>query len=459
MSFIDRDRLRNSFTEAMSDMYQSEVPQYGLLLDIVASVNLQEMTANPNKVAQVERAYSCGRIAKERHGAIRIGKAEELNNLRRLFALLGMFPVGYYDLGVAGIPVHSTAFRPLSNSALSSNPFRIFTSLLRVDLIDEPKLRQHAENQLRRRTIFSPRLMALIEQAESQGGMPAHGEQEFIKEALEVFRWHDKAMVDADLYKELLASHGLIADIVSFKGPHINHLTPATLNIDTVQTKMPSRGIEAKAVIEGPPMRQCPILLRQTSFKALSETIYFPNPRSGFDAGTHTARFGEIEQRGIALTPKGMALYNKLLMAVRSTILPKPDGSNAREYTAALMAGFEEFPDSYQELREADLAYFKYSVVDKNHSNSSRSLKSLNDLIAGGYIRYDPIIYEDFLPVSAAGIFQSNLASSKKNQFTDNKSNQVEFEKALGAPVSDPFELYQSLQDSSIEECMKYFTR
>ncbi len=29
--------------------------------------------------------------------------------------------------------------------------------------------------------------------------------------------------------------------------------------------------------------------------------------------GTHTARFGEIEQRGVALTPKGRQIYDELL--------------------------------------------------------------------------------------------------------------------------------------------------
>jgi len=46
-----------------------------------------------------------------------------------------------------------------------------------------------------------------------------------------------------------------------------------------------------KAVIEGPPHREWPILLRQTSFKALEELICF----AGDTQGTHTARFGEVE--------------------------------------------------------------------------------------------------------------------------------------------------------------------
>jgi hypothetical protein len=36
-------------------------------------------------------------------------------------------------------------------------------------------------------------------------------------------------------------------------------------------------------------------------FQALEEPVLF----AGEHKGTHTARFGEIEQRGVALTPKG----------------------------------------------------------------------------------------------------------------------------------------------------------
>ncbi|RNK48461.1 2-oxoadipate dioxygenase/decarboxylase family protein, partial [Xanthomonas vasicola] len=75
------------------------------------------------------------------HGAIRVATAAELATLRRLFAVMGMQPVGYYDLSVAGVPVHSTAFRPIDEAALSANPFRVFTSLLRLELIEDAALR------------------------------------------------------------------------------------------------------------------------------------------------------------------------------------------------------------------------------------------------------------------------------------------------------------------------------
>jgi hypothetical protein len=41
--------------------------------------------------------------------------------------------------------------------------------------------------------------------------------------------------------------------VVAFKGPHINHLTPRTLDIDAIQVGMPAKGIPPKAVVEGPP--------------------------------------------------------------------------------------------------------------------------------------------------------------------------------------------------------------
>ncbi|NHW78255.1 2-oxoadipate dioxygenase/decarboxylase family protein, partial [Escherichia coli] len=71
----------------------------------------------------------------------------------------------------------------------------------------------------------------------------------------------------------------------------------------------PECGITPKTLIEGPPRREVPILLRQTSFKALEEQVLFVDEKQG----THTARFGEIEQRGVALTPKGRRLYDELL--------------------------------------------------------------------------------------------------------------------------------------------------
>jgi uncharacterized glyoxalase superfamily metalloenzyme YdcJ len=65
-------------------------------------------------------------------------------------------------------------------------------------------------------------------------------------------------------------------------------------------------------------------------------------------------------------------------------------------------------------------------------------------------------LYEDFLPVSAAGIFQSNLATSN-TLLPLLKSSQQVFEDALGEPVIDFFVLYADQQQQSIDLCLRFF--
>ncbi len=443
---IGADEIRTRFARAMSDMYRQEVPQYGALTELVARVNARVLQGDPALKARLEATGSLARLDVERHGAIRLGTAAELATMRRLFAVMGMVPVGYYDLSVAGIPVHSTAFRPVDEVALGRNPFRVFTSLLRLDLIADAGLRAEAERILAARRIFTPGVLALIGQWEDEGGLADAQADLFVREALETFRWHREATVSAATYRRLHDAHRLIADVVCFKGPHINHLTPRTLDIDAAQAEMPSYGMRAKDVIEGPPRRACPILLRQTSFAALEEPILFLGEGHAGEDGCHTARFGEIEQRGVALTPKGRALYDRLLRAARD------DGPKDVPYGVRLERAFMQFPDTEDALRGQELAYFRYDLVGAAILPPGLSADApIEDMVRAGVVVATPITYEDFLPVSAAGIFRSNLGGGGGADYAVS-ADRAGFETALGAEVLDECALYAGLQDRSIAD-------
>jgi len=420
-------------------MYRDEVPAYGTLIQLVSDINSQVLQSDRNLKSSLDISDGLDRLSQERHGAIRLGSAAELKTMARIFSVMGMFPVGYYDLAAAGIPVHSTAFRPVSSDALAINPFRMFTSVLRLELIQDESLRELATGIIDSREIFSPSCISLLEKAEADSGLDESDANSFVIAAVETFRWHEQANVSQAIYKDLLGSHRLVADIVSFKGPHINHLTPRTLDIDLAHQTMPQHGIDPKETIEGPPQRDCPILLRQTSFKALEENVNFVDEDSSVSLGSHTARFGEIEQRGIALTPKGRTLYDKLL--------DKAKGTDSGDYLENLESAFKEFPDNWGELRKQGLAYFQYSVEENNAVPITE--ENLEDLIDRSVVRFDPIIYEDFLPVSAAGIFQSNLGNDAAQTYAESSSQQ-DFEIALGKPLRDPFELYEKIQNNSV---------
>lgn len=449
-TYLPSAEIRDRFSKAMSEMYQTEVPKYGKLLDLVEKVNRETLERDPALAERLTSHNELQRISVERHGAIRVGTGEELAMLRRLFAVMGMVPVGYYDLSEAGVPVHSTAFRPTNESELAQNPFRIFTSLLRLELIENLELRERAAAILAKREIFTDGARELIKRHEDQGGLTGKQAERFIAEALETFRWHKNATVDIDTYQTLHDEHRLIADVVCFRGPHINHLTPRTLDIDAAQCYMFEVDMNPKAVIEGPPRRNCPILLRQTSFKALEETIYF----SGQRHGSHAARFGEIEQRGIALTAEGRALYDRLLSKSRKDTA----GLGHEAHQHVLSEVFSDFPDEEKTLRQHGLAYFEYRPTDTGRNARNVGADNIETLIEKGLITAHPIIYEDFLPVSAAGIFQSNLGDGYNGAYSKN-ANRDAFEAALGVSVEDELELYADRERTSIATTLKILSR
>ncbi|KAJ5248343.1 MAG: DUF1338 family protein [Kocuria palustris] len=451
-------KIRHAFSRAMSAMYASEVPLYGRLLSLVSHVNKTTLEQDSSLRQRLEATDDLDRIDMERHGAIRVGTPAELHSVRRVLQVMNMLPTGFYDLTAAGVPVYATCFRPHSASELSKNPFRLFVSLLQLHLITDEKLRTIATETLARRQIFSDRMYELLDICERYGGLTDAEAEEFVQEARDSFRWHASAAVPYDDYMRLLRDNSVLADIVAFRSPHINHLTPRTLDIDEVQSDMLNQGIPLKEYVEGPPKRKCPILLRQTSFKAIEEAIEFPNgnkcdPRVLPTAvsGYHTARFGEVEQRGVALTIKGRQMYDSMLQSALQ------DGITAAHGDAYSLK-FARFPDSWEELRAEGLAWFQYRVDwDKLQSSETPKSDDLEYLIRSGYVVYEPIVYEDFLPISAAGIFQSNLAKPGTTNGGSPKmvpcSNRREFELALGVATMDEMILYKNIQDESLLKC------
>jgi uncharacterized glyoxalase superfamily metalloenzyme YdcJ len=101
-------------------------------------------------------------------------------------------------------------------------------------------------------------------------------------------------------------------------------------------------------------------LLRQTSFKALEEPVLF----AGEHLGTHTARFGEIEQRGVALTQKGRELYDRLLAEAGT-------GKDNLTHQLHLQEVFRAFPDSEMLLRRQGLAWFRYRLTPSGEAHRS----------------------------------------------------------------------------------------
>ncbi|TLS21362.1 uncharacterized protein PpBr36_10226 [Pyricularia pennisetigena] len=458
---VQPDELRAAFAMAMSQMYKNEVPLYGDLMRIVQGVNKTVLERSSDEPPSPD---ALDQLTMERHGAIRLGKASELRTVRRIFALLGMHPVGYYDLSAAGLPMHATCFRAPDSGSLRRNPFRVFTTLLRPDLIRSEEARRLALELLSRRNLFSDELMRMLDRAEDQDGIPVEQADVFIREAMQIFRWAPVAASTLAEYRTLREQHPILADIACFQTAHINHLTPRTLDIGMTQSAMLGEGMAVKDRIEGPPPRKCQILLRQTSFLALEEAIRFKSDRApeqeaaaNLVSASHKARFGEIEERGAAVTPQGRRLYDELL----EEALAGSAGKSIPEIDAAMAEAFLKYPDEWDELCARGLVYYEYRLGSRKPGTHDAvplgqvAEADVERLVGRGLLERVPITYEDFLPFSAAGIFQSNLPQDGKQEpaqkeVVEPSPDHVGMEKALGSAIINPDGLYEEVQRKSL---------
>jgi uncharacterized glyoxalase superfamily metalloenzyme YdcJ len=446
MSFVTQTELRGRLARTLSDLYGAEVPAYTTLLDVAQQVNLDYQAANPDSA---ETFGSIERVTAERHGAIRVGSPVELAQVAVVFGAAGMFPVNFYDLRDAKpnpIPVVSTAFRPTDRAELAKNPFRVFTSLLVPE--DRRFFTEDLEAELKafiaRRVLFPPRLLELARESTLQGGLDEAAAAEYLELTAAAFALADDP-VDREWYDRLEAISSVAADIGGVSSTHINHLTPRVLDIDELYKRMEERGIKMIDSIQGPPRWDGPdVLLRQTSFKALSEPRLFTESDGSTRTGELRVRFGEVEARGIALTPIGRNHYDSMMRLTddRQAQTGRPRAEVAREVWS------ENCPANDRELILADHAYFTFHA-ERVAGAVPRDLAGLLD---GGWLRAEPIVYEDFLPRSAAGIFASNLSGDGAVDTSKGESvrDAAWMSEQIGVEVLDSVDIYAAERHESL---------
>jgi uncharacterized glyoxalase superfamily metalloenzyme YdcJ len=211
------------------------------------------------------------------------------------------------------------------------------------------------------------------------------------------------------------------------------------------------------------PCQDTPVLLRQDAYKALSEPVTFTQADGTQVHAAHTARFGEIEQRFYATTPAGRQLYDDCLAeAERQLAAAGLAPHQWREREAILAAAFHPFPKTLPELYQQGLVFvrFRPTVAGWERAGSLPPL-DLADLIAEGFVTYDGLRYEDFLPVSAAGIFASNLNQYGTQATAASRPvyEQTDLEAILQLPIVDAMAEAAELQRRSLVQTLEALGR
>ena len=450
--------LRARFAVSLAALYGQEVPAYTTLVDVSRAVNSDFAAAHG---ADAERLGSISRVTAERHGAIRVGSPAEMAQVARLLAGFGMHPVGFYDLRDASsssVPVVSTAFRPTGTDELARNPFRVFTSMLVTDdrRFFDATTQERLEAFVAARELFAPEALALADRSVADGGLSAADADRFLELATASFALSTEP-IDRAWYDHLEAISAVAADIGGVPATHINHLTPRVLDIDDLYARMSALGITMIPEIQGPPRWEGPdVLLRQTSFRALAEPRTFREADGTTTSGELRVRFGEVEQRGIALTPAGRDLYDELTGEVDRRLAEAPSGTTRVEVAAEVWR--EHLPWTETGLALTGLGFFRYRAGDAGaiavDAVDGSTKATLTDLLASGALVAEPIVYEDFLPRSAAGIFQSNLTDegSRDDEQLGTPYDLERLSTVVGIAIADPNDLYAAQQAASLAE-------
>jgi uncharacterized glyoxalase superfamily metalloenzyme YdcJ len=257
------------------------------------------------------------------------------------------------------------------------------------------------------------------------------------------FRHLSHAQIDA--YQASQVTEAEIADLVA--------ALVGTLRGETFQLQeLKHSGF--KDFTEGP-SEDTPVLLRQDAYRALTEIVRFIGRRGQVILAGHTARFGEIEERFYATTPVGRALYDRCLaeadaMRERNPGLPRRDPA---AYEIAYAKPFAAFPKTLPELLRQGLVFGRYAPTPRGMAaHGSLNTWDIHELVSQGHAQVEGLRYEDFLPVSAAGIFASNL-----NQYGTQSTAAVrptysasQLEAIMGRPIIDAMQVSAAIEARSL---------
>ncbi|BEI83410.1 hypothetical protein CcaverHIS002_0400140 [Cutaneotrichosporon cavernicola] len=218
-----------------------------------------------------------------------------------------------------------------------------------------------------------------------------------------------------------------------------------------------------------------PSTLRSRFVSALSDMYRTEVPLYG----NLVAIVGEVDAKVLAARgeePSSLPVRNSVerhgairLEATAQLERWKQEGKK-KELNEALATTFRAYPDDWDQLRTQGLVYFRYKVAKESASKSGAvqeglaagQLVDMEALLRAGAVVCEPITYEDFLPLSAAGIFTSNLSLGGPNEATERKlekmeeqsnASRAELEQLLGCVIPSEIDLYDELQAASVKAC------
>ena len=343
---VDPAEIRRRIVSQILSRFEQSMPIYAQMMGVAKSINL---------AAGEDEAKRLGKIM---HAAVRCASPAELQVIRQIFQLIGCEPVNYYDLREK-VSVQSTAFRPVDESEIQRNGFRLFCSMLSIDCIDDDH-QAFVQSIIDRRNVFPKPLLDLIKIGQ-QTGLNHEQVDQFVDLCVEIFVRPETALVSRDEYEKLRAINKVAAQVLITNSLAFNHLTPSVASVPEAHQQMIDQGIQTIPVWQGPV--GVDVILRQTSCLAPPVILKFPEPDGTLVEAEYQETFVEFEERLQALTPSGRQEFERLFAIGKQNLtLPESDQGYADHYYETMSQALSQFPTDLKTLWQQGLAYFTFEA-------------------------------------------------------------------------------------------------
>ena len=431
---VSQAEIRSRIVAQILMRFEQSMPIYSQMMGVAQAIN---------QAAGEDEAKRLGKIM---HAAIRCASPGELRTVREIFQLIGCQPVNYYDLREK-VSVQSTAFRPVDESEILQNGFRLFCSMLSIDCIADEH-RDFVQSVIDRRNVFPPQLLDLISIGQ-QVGWDHQQVDQFVTLCVELFVRPEVALVSQAEYEQLRTINKVAAQVLITNSLAFNHLTPSVASVPNAHQQMVQQGIETIPVWQGPV--GVDVILRQTSCLAPPVVLKFPEPDGMLVEAEYQETFVEFEERLQALTPSGRQEFERLFAVGKKNLsLPESDSQYADHYYQTMGDALKEFPTDQQTLWQQGLAYFTFELGESTIGADEVAGAEFDQLVQRGVVRLVPQQYEDFFGPAATNIFNSNIGlEGVSNVGLATQESQQQFEQFLGCDVVDMYDYYAQIQTKS----------
>ncbi|MBL0691946.1 MAG: DUF1338 family protein [SAR324 cluster bacterium] len=404
--FVSSKWLLDQFVHRLIAVYEAKIPLFKKMGELVRAVNQQGLD---DKIITQKQLDLLNQIM---HGAIRVASVDELKMFRKIFAVMSLYPHGYYDLR-NNILCHSTAFRDVRGLY-----FRMFNSVLDLERVDK-KHKAFVKKIISARRPFSSALIDVVEKFDKQGALTHPQAEVFLSELVALLSRPKKSVLTKAEYSQLGNIHVVLTQILASGKPCGNHLTYNTWDMFVVQKMMRKWGIEDNMTVTGG-AKDFRNLLHQHACLAPEIVMDFlTDDKKGYVSGKYAEEFIEIEARHTAVSRFGYATYTQCLINAKNkvSLLAKEDKDvYAKAYYAELAKSFEIFPRDVKLQILHGLGYYKFKPSKKGLMTDIgvRQKMNMRELVVNDFFDWEPIPYKDFIAVSATEIFNANIGLGLK---------------------------------------------